>query len=81
MSGETFCKPGGFGIDGEPLESIAQRIAQVCKLGSEIAIVVGGGNFLRGETFSKNSHIPRNTADYMGMLATVLKCLRFAGNA
>lgn len=72
MSGETFCKPGGFGIEGEALESISQRIAQVCKLGSEIAIVVGGGNFLRGETFSKNSHIPRNTADYMGMLATVL---------
>jgi uridylate kinase len=72
LSGETFCKPGGFGIDGDALESISQRIVQVCKLGSEIAIVVGGGNFLRGETFSKNSHIPRNTADYMGMLATVL---------
>jgi uridylate kinase len=72
LSGETFCKPGGFGIEGDALESISQRIAQVCKLGSEIAIVVGGGNFLRGETFSKNSHIPRNTADYMGMLATVL---------
>ena len=72
LSGETFCKPGGFGIEGEALESISQRIAQVCKLGSEIAIVVGGGNFLRGETFSKNSHIPRNTADYMGMLATVI---------
>jgi uridylate kinase len=72
LSGETFCTPGGFGIDGQELESIAQRIAQVSKLGSQIAIVVGGGNFLRGETFSKNSHIPRNTADYMGMLATVL---------
>jgi uridylate kinase len=72
LSGETFCKPAGFGIDGPQLESIAQRIAQVSKLGSEIAIVVGGGNFLRGETFSKNSHISRNTADYMGMLATVL---------
>lgn len=72
LSGETFCKPGGFGIEGEALESISQRVAQVCKLGSEIAIVVGGGNFLRGETFSKKSHISRNTADYMGMLATVL---------
>jgi uridylate kinase len=72
LSGETFCTPGGFGIDGQELESIAQRIAQVSKLCSQIAIVVGGGNFLRGETFSKNSHIPRNTADYMGMLATVL---------
>jgi uridylate kinase len=72
LSGESFCTPGGFGIDGEAIESIAERIAQICKLGPEVAIVVGGGNFLRGHTFSKNSHIPRNTADYMGMLATVI---------
>jgi uridylate kinase len=72
LSGETFCAPGGFGIEGPQLESIAQRIIQVTKLGPQVAIVVGGGNFLRGETFSKISHIPRNTADYMGMLATVL---------
>lgn len=72
LSGESFCKPGGFGIDGEAVMGIAERIAAICKLGPEVAIVVGGGNFLRGETFSKNSHIPRNTADYMGMLATVI---------
>jgi uridylate kinase len=72
LSGESFCTPGGFGIEGPVLESIAQRITQVCKLGLQVSIVVGGGNFLRGETFSKMSHIPRNTADYMGMLATVL---------
>jgi len=72
LSGESFCRPGGFGIDGEALESIAERIVQICKLGPQIAIVVGGGNFLRGETFSKESHIPQNTADYMGMLATVI---------
>ena len=72
LSGETFCQPGGFGIEGKPLESIAERIAQLCETGLQVAIVVGGGNFLRGETFSKSSHIPRNTADYMGMLATVI---------
>ena len=72
LSGESFCKPGGFGIDGEAIESIAERIAKLCQLGPQVAIVVGGGNFLRGETFSKNSHIPRTTADYMGMLATVI---------
>ena len=72
LSGESFCRPGGFGIEGEALESIAEMIAQICKLGPQVAIVVGGGNFLRGETFSKKSHIPRNTADYMGMLATVI---------
>jgi uridylate kinase len=72
LSGESFCKSGGFGIDGEQLESIAERILQIQKLGTQIAIVVGGGNFLRGETFSQKSHIPRHTADYMGMLATVI---------
>jgi uridylate kinase len=72
LSGESFCKSGGFGIDGEQLESIAERIIQIQKLGTQIAIVVGGGNFLRGEAFSRKSHIPRHTADYMGMLATVI---------
>ncbi|MFH1614798.1 MAG: UMP kinase [Planctomycetota bacterium] len=72
LSGETFSAPGKFGIDGKALESIAERIVNICKLGPEVAIVVGGGNFLRGETFAKISHIPRNTADYMGMLATVI---------
>lgn len=72
LSGESFCKPGGFGIEAEPIESIAQRISKICRLGFEVAIVVGGGNFLRGATFSKTSHIPRTTADYMGMLATVI---------
>ena len=72
LSGESFCKPGEFGIDGPSLESIAARIVDICKLGPQVAIVVGAGNFIRGETFSQRSHIPRNTADYMGMLATLL---------
>ena len=72
LSGESFCKPGGFGIEGEALESIAERIARLCKVGPQVAIVIGGGNFLRGATFSEKSHIPRTTADYMGMLATVM---------
>ncbi len=72
LSGESFCRPGEFGIDGAALESIAQRIAEICKMGPQVAIVVGAGNILRGEAFSKSSHIPRNTADYMGMLATII---------
>lgn len=72
LSGESFCNPGGFGIEGNALESIAERITRICKLGPQLAIVVGGGNFLRGATFSQSSHIPRTTADYMGMLATVI---------
>ena len=72
LSGESFCRPGGFGIEGDALGSIAERIAHICTLGPQVAIVVGAGNFLRGEAFSKRSPIPRNTADYMGMLATVI---------
>jgi uridylate kinase len=72
LSGQSFCRPGEFGIDGPSLESIAERIAQICKIGPQVAVVVGAGNILRGETFSQASHIPRNTADYMGMLATII---------
>ena len=72
LSGESFCQPSQFGIDGASLESLAERIAEICRLGPEVAIVVGAGNFIRGETFSRQSHIPRNTADYMGMLATII---------
>ena len=72
LSGESFCRPGGFGIDGSALEPIAERISQICKLGPQVAVVVGAGNFLRGEAFSKTSNIPRNTADYMGMLVTII---------
>ena len=72
LSGESFCKPGQFGIDGFALESIAERITEICKLGPQVAVVVGAGNILRGASFSESSHIPRNTADYMGMLATII---------
>jgi uridylate kinase len=72
LSGESFCGPGKFGIDGSVLGSLAERISEICKLGPQVAVVVGAGNFIRGETFSQTSHIPRNTADYMGMLATII---------
>ena len=72
ISGESFCKQGDFGIDGDQLKSIAERILNIAKLGADVAVVVGAGNILRGQAFSKNSDIPRNTADYMGMLATII---------
>ncbi|MFA5553646.1 MAG: UMP kinase [Phycisphaerae bacterium] len=72
ISGESFCKPGGFGIEGDQLESIALRVSKLMELGAEVAVVNGAGNFIRGERFSKKSSIPRNTADYMGMLATII---------
>lgn len=72
LSGESFCARGQSGIDGEALDSIAHRVMDICKLGPQVAVVVGAGNILRGETFSRTSNIPRHTADYMGMLATII---------
>jgi len=75
VSGEGFCTEGGFGIEAKELETIATECADVAKMGVELAVVVGGGNFIRGATFAEAGHINRATADYMGMLATVINAL------
>ena len=75
ISGEGFCAEGGFGIEAPELENIAQQCVDVAQMGVQLAIVVGGGNFIRGATFAENGHIPRATADYMGMLSTVLNAV------
>jgi uridylate kinase len=75
ISGEGFCHEGGFGIEADELELIARQCVEVAKMGVQLAVVVGGGNFIRGATFAKDGHIPRATADYMGMLATVLNAV------
>src|SRR3954464_3611807 len=72
ISGEGFCTEGGFGIDAAELDLIARQCVEVAKMGVQLAVVVGGGNFIRGATFSEKGHIPRATADHMGMLATIL---------
>jgi uridylate kinase len=75
ISGEGFCHEGGFGIEAGELEGIARQCVEVAQMGVQLAIVVGGGNFIRGATFAEDGHIPRATADYMGMLATVLNAV------
>src|SRR5437870_867103 len=75
ISGEGFCHEGGSGVEVEELENIARQCVEVAKSGVQLAIVVGGGNFIRGATFASTGHIPRATADYMGMLATILNAL------
>ena len=72
LRGEALGGEKGFGIDWEVVESIAEEISKVRELGVEVAIVVGGGNFFRGRSAE---HIDRATADYMGMLATVINSL------
>lgn len=76
LSGEAFAdRANGEAIDGEVVARIAGEIAEAKQeLGVEIAIVVGGGNIWRGAT-GANSGIDRATADYMGMLATVMNAL------
>ena len=75
VSGEGFCKAGGFGLDPEEVRTIARQAKEVVEGGCQLAIVVGGGNYLRGLQFAKAADIKRATADYMGMVATVINAL------
>lgn len=74
LSGEQFAGKNAFGIDTDFLLDLAKELHEVVtETKVQIVIVVGGGNFLRGATLSKNEEtIERATADYMGMLATVM---------
>ena len=72
LSGESFCEPGKGGIDSAKLKSVASKVIEICKLGPQVTVVTGAGNILRGEAFSQASDISRHTADYMGMLATII---------
>ena len=75
VSGEGFCKPKGKGVDGEELELLAKEVLAARQLGTEIALVVGGGNIIRGGELAREGRIPKATADYMGMLSTVINAL------
>lgn len=75
LSGEAFCAPGGFGIDAKELEVIAGEVRDAARLGVELAVVVGGGNIIRGAELAAAGHIHQATADYMGMLGTVINGL------
>ncbi len=73
LSGEAF-GGGAVGIDTEVVRRIAREIAKATAQGTQVAIVVGGGNFFRGAELSK-AGLERSRADYMGMLGTVMNCL------
>jgi uridylate kinase len=72
ISGEALAGETRFGINEDMLEKVARQVKEVNDLGVEVAIVVGGGNFWRGRT-SRN--MDRGTADYIGMLATVMNAM------
>jgi uridylate kinase len=74
LSGEALAGEKGYGIDYNILKNFAEQIKEVKKYNVEIAMVVGGGNIWRGAQAGKRG-MDRATADYMGMLATVINAL------
>jgi len=75
ISGEAFCAPGGSGIDPDELRVIGKEIAAAAQQGVELAVVVGGGNIIRGAALAAKGNIAQATADYMGMLGTAINGL------
>lgn len=72
LSGEALGGPKGTGIDETIVSSVTDQVKELRDAGVEVAIVIGGGNFWRGRTSEK---MDRSTADYMGMMATVINAL------
>ena len=76
LSGESFCRERESGISMSEVAQISKQIKSVVETGTELAIVCGGGNILRGKQFSAvSAAIHASTAHYMGMLATVINAL------
>lgn len=73
ISGEALAAPTGFGIDSDKVDALVTQLKACVSMGTQIGIVIGGGNFWRGR--QKNSAMDRTTADHMGMLATVINAL------
>jgi uridylate kinase len=74
LSGEALAGPSGYGIDPTEVESIASRIKDIHATGVEVAVVIGAGNLWRGKQ-GLDRGMDRATADYMGMLGTVMNAL------
>ena len=75
ISGEGLCPAGGTGLDGPALIGLAEQIRDVAATGAQLAVVCGGGNFIRGSDLAQTTPIQAPTAHYMGMLGTVLNAL------
>ena len=75
VSGESFSKPGEFGINSKELKTIAKEITNAKSSHIDLAIVVGGGNMIRGASLAKDTQMEQGTTDYMGMLGTVINGL------
>ncbi|MFG0329322.1 MAG: UMP kinase [Phycisphaerales bacterium] len=72
VSGESLAKAGELGIDSDALNHLAREIIDATNAGCEVAVVVGGGNIIRGAALAQDGLIPQASADYMGMLGTII---------
>ena len=79
LSGQALQGEAEYGIEPGTVEYVARQVARVQALGVEVSVVIGGGNFWRGAT-SEAGGIDRATADYMGMLATMINALALQGS-
>jgi uridylate kinase len=75
VSGESFAPAGQFGIDPDELGLMAGEIRDAAQLGTQVAVVVGGGNIIRGAVLAERGQIDQATADYLGMLGTVINAV------
>lgn len=74
LSGEALAGGGGLGVDPDVVDSIAIQIKEVVDKGTEVCVVIGGGNYFRGAQLQERG-MERARADYIGMLGTVMNCL------
>ncbi len=74
LSGEAFAGGQGLGVDPDAVHGIARQIADVVRMGTQVGVVIGGGNYFRGAQLAERG-LDRARADYMGMLGTVMNCL------
>lgn len=75
LGGEALAGEGGFGINPQQAEFLANKVAQIINMGVQVAVVIGGGNLWRGKQDGLDHGMERVTADHMGMLATVMNSL------
>jgi uridylate kinase len=75
LSGESLCTVDGSGVEPSAVSAVVAEVLPVAELGVQLAIVVGGGNFVRARELAGDPYIKRVTADYMGMLGTVMNAI------
>lgn len=75
LSGEALCEPGGHGVEASALDRLSTEIESAAGAGAQLAVVVGGGNIIRGGELAQQGMLAQATADQMGMLGTVINGL------